>query len=238
MIAQRLVWVLSLTVLAGGLGGCSTVSQYREPRVDFDAPTPMPAPMPMPLPQAVVPGAAAGAVFNPVAYRPLFEDYRARLPGDTLTITIIESISASQKSTSSVERSGAVKGGVSALPGLLPGSNALTRANLAGTSSNTHDGKGATEASNDFQGTITAVVVGVLPNGHLMVQGEKQIGLNANVDVLRFSGQVDPRNIQRGNVVPSTAVANVRLQQRSRGQAGDAQVMGLMARFFLNVLPL
>ncbi len=225
------VLVASLAVLGPVLSGCGTVSNYREPKVDFSTPPPMTAV----LPQVPV---APGAIYSPLAYRPMFEDHRARLPGDSIIIAIVERISASQKSTSSVERSGAVKAGVTALPGLLPSAGSLARANAAGTSSNTHDGKGSTEASNEFQGTITAIVTGVLPNGHLLIQGEKQIGLNANVDVLRFSGQVDPRTIQPGNSVPSTAVANVRLQQHSKGQAGDAQVMGLLGRFFLNVLPI
>ena len=218
--------------MALALAGCSTVSNYREPRVDFSAPTPTPE-----ITISNQPG-LPGAVFRESSYRPLFEDHRARLPGDTLTIAIVERISASQKSTSSVERSGAIKGGVTAIPGLLGSAPALARANVGGSSSNTHDGKGATESTNDFQGTITAMVVGVLPNGHLLISGEKQIGLNANVDVLRFSGQVDPRNIQRGNTVASTLVANVRLQQHSRGQVADAQIMGLIGRFFLNVLPI
>jgi flagellar L-ring protein precursor FlgH len=222
----------AMLALLAGLAGCSTVSNYREPRVDFNAPPP-PAPT-----VSILPPASAGAVFNVAAYRPLFEDHRARLPGDSLIVTIVERISASQKSTSSVERSGALKAGVTAVPGLLASTSSLARANAAGTSSNTHDGKGSTEASNEFQGTITVIVTGVLPNGHLLIQGEKQIGLNANVDVLRFTGQVDPRTIQPGNSVASTAIANVRLQQQSKGQAADAQVMGLVSRFFLNVLPI
>ena len=230
-MSMRFLSIASV-LAAWALGGCAAVSQYREPKVDFNAPPP-------PVPSAAaLPPAAAGAIFQVSAYRPLFEDHRARLPGDSLIVTIVERISASQKSTSSVERSGAVKAGVTALPGLLPSAGSLARANAAGTSSNTHDGKGSTEASNEFQGTITAIVTGVLPNGHLLIQGEKQIGLNANVDVLRFTGQVDPRTIQPGNSVPSTAIANVRLQQQSKGQAADAQVMGLVGRFFLNVLPI
>ena len=233
MIARLGPWLLmSALPVALALGGCASVNEYRQPRVEFDA-----QPI-VPMAAAPLPAGPVGGVFNAAAYRPLFEDYRARLPGDTLTITIVERIAASQKSTSSVERSGEVKAGITALPGLLAGAPALARSNLAGTSSNTHDGKGATESTNEFQGSITAIVTGVLPNGHLMISGEKQIGLNANVDVLRFSGQVDPRNIQPGNAVASTAVANVRLQQRSRGQTADAQVMGLVGRFFLNVLPL
>jgi len=78
----------------------------------------------------------------------------------------------------------------------------------------------------------------VLPNGHLIVAAEKQIGVNANVDVLRFSGQVDPRAIAPGNSVQSTQIANVRIEQRGRGQQAEAQAMGWLARFFMNVMPI
>jgi flagellar L-ring protein FlgH len=78
----------------------------------------------------------------------------------------------------------------------------------------------------------------VLPNGHLLIAGEKQIGVNSNVDVLRFSGQVDPRSIQPGNSVPSAQIANVRLEHRGRGAQADAQAMGWLSRIFLSVLPI
>jgi flagellar L-ring protein FlgH len=78
----------------------------------------------------------------------------------------------------------------------------------------------------------------VLPNGHLLIAGEKQIGVNNNVDVLRFSGQVDPRAIQPGNVVPSAQIANVRLEHRGRGAQAEAQAIGWLSRVFLSVLPI
>jgi flagellar L-ring protein precursor FlgH len=177
-----------------------------------------------------------GAIFRADAYRPLFENHRARIVGDTLTVQIVEKVSAVQRSTSTVDRSGAISGTVSAVPMLNP--KALARATATGNGSNTFEGKGTTENSNDFSGTVTVTVVQVLPNGHLVVAGEKQIGVNANVDVLRFSGQVDPRAITPGNSVPSAQVANVRIEQRGRGQQADAQAMGWMSRFFLNVLPI
>jgi flagellar L-ring protein FlgH len=49
---------------------------------------------------------------------------------------------------------------------------------------------------------------------------------------------VDPRAIQPGNSVPSTQIANVRVEHRSRGQQGDAQVMGWLSRVFLSVIPI
>jgi flagellar L-ring protein precursor FlgH len=212
------------------LGGCASIDDYRNPKVEVADTTPVAPPV------QAMPPAANGAIFNAAAYRPLFEDHRARLPGDSLTVVIVEKISASQKSISTIDKSGQITGGITALPGISPSS--FGRASVAGTSANTYAGKGATESSNDFSGTITVVVTGVLPNGHLLVAGEKQIGVNANVDTLRFSGQVDPRAVLPGNSVPSTQIANVRVEHKSRGQQADAQVVGWLARFFLSVLPI
>lgn len=185
-------------------------------------------------PPAAPPG--NGSIFQSATYRPLFEDHRARLPGDTLLVNIVEKVSATQKSTSSVDKTGTLSAGVTALPGVRPA--AFARATADGTSSNTFAGKGTTENSNDFSGTITVVVRSVLPNGHLLITGEKQIGVNENVDVLRFSGQVDPRAIQAGNSIPSAAIANVRLEQRGRGAQAEAQAIGWLSRMFLSVMPI
>jgi len=219
---------LALLAAAMVLAGCSTLNA--RPKVDIAEPTYARAPM------VSAPVVSNGAIFQASQYRPLFEDHRARLVGDTITVQIVEKVSASQKSTSSIDKSGKLSAGVTALPGIS--SNSFGRASAAGTSSNSFEGKGSTENSNDFSGTITATVTGVLPNGHLLIAGEKQIGVNHNVDVLRFSGQVDPRAIQPGNSVPSAQIANVRIEHSGRGAQAEAQGIGWLARFFLNVLPI
>jgi flagellar L-ring protein precursor FlgH len=217
-----------LAVTAAAAAACTT--PYPPAQVDM-APTLYARPQVTPAPAE-----NNGAIFQPSQYRPLFEDHRARLVGDTLTIVITEKVSASQKSSSSVDKSGKVDAGITAFP--LLSANSFNRAGVAGSSSNTFAGKGATESSNDFSGSITAVVTEVLPNGHLVIAGEKQIGVNHNVDVLRFSGQVDPRSILIGNNVPSTQIANVRVEHRGRGQQAEAQGIGWLSRFFLNLLPI
>ena len=85
--------------------------------------------------------------------------------------------------------------------------------------------------------STTVAVIEVMPNGHLVVAGEKQIGVNQNVDVLRFSGTVDPRLVQPGSIVSSTQVANVRVESRGRGAQGEAQTVGWLSRFFLSFQP-
>ena len=177
-----------------------------------------------------------GSIYQAASYRPLFEDHRARHVGDTLVVSIVEKVSASQRSTSTIDKSGSISAGITALPGIK--AQNITRASAEGSSGNTFAGKGATESSNDFSGTITVIVRSVLPNGHLLITGEKQIGVNNNVDVLRFSGQVDPRAIQPGNFVPSAQIANVRLEHRGRGAQAEAQAIGWLSRVFLSVLPI
>jgi flagellar L-ring protein precursor FlgH len=177
-----------------------------------------------------------GAIFQPTQYRPLMEDHRARLVGDILTINISERLSATQSATSSVDKSGKISGGVASLPGMSPAWLARN-VSVGGSSDNSSSGKGQTQNTNDFSGVITATVIGVLPNGHLLVRGEKQIGVNQNVDTLQFTGQVDPQSIVPGNVVQSTQVANVRVQQSGQGAQADAQRVGWLSRFFLNLLP-
>jgi flagellar L-ring protein precursor FlgH len=213
--------------LAVALAGCGMLAP---PRVDMSEPEPV---LPDPEPPTV---ASSGAIYQPGAYRPLFEDHRARRVGDTLTVQIVEKVSASQKSTSSIDKGGSISGSVTALPGLA--SKALARANAEAAAANRFNGKGATENTNDFSGTVTVVVRQVLPNGHLVVAGEKQIGVNSNVDVLRFSGQVDPRAIQPGNTVPSAQIANVRVEHRGRGAQADAQQAGWLSRFFFSLMPI
>jgi len=131
---------------------------------------------------APVPAVNNGAIFQPTAYRPLFEDHRARLVGDTITVQIVEKVAASQSSTSSVDKSGNLDGSITAMPFFAP--NSWKRASASGSSTNNFEGKGTTESANTFTGTITATVLEVLPNGHLVVSGEKQIGVNEHVGVL------------------------------------------------------
>ena len=229
---RRAAGAVALVVIAAAvlvaLSGC----EHMNPRPPVDIAQPIYVAPPV-VPVARV---SNGSIFQSDQFRPLFEDYRARLVGDSLTVQIVEKISATQKSTSSIDKSGKLAASVTALPGVSP--NAFNRASAAGSTTISSAGAGTTENSNDFSGTITAVVTGVLPNGHLLVAGEKQIGVNHNVDVLRFSGQVDPRMIQTGNVVPSAQIANVRIEQRGRGAQAEAQGIGWLSRFFINVLPI
>ena len=233
---RRAACVVALASLALTLGGCSALNQALSDQVNPRPPVDLAAVRYARADEVVAVAPSNGSIYQAASYRPLFEDYRARMKGDSLTIQIVEKINATQRSTSSIVKDGNLQAKIGAVPLLSAG--ALVNAVASGNSANTFDGKGTTESTNTFLGTVTATVTEVLPNGHLLVSAEKQIGVNHSVDVLRFSGQVDPRAIQPGNSVLSGQVANVRIEQRGRGAAADAQGIGWLGRFFLNVMPL
>jgi len=178
---------------------------------------------------------ASGSLYQRASYRPAFEDARARMVGDQITIQIVEKVTASQVSSSTANRTSSGSTSVSAFPFLSP--QDLGNLSTGTKSASDFSGKGGTESANTFYGTITATVVDVLPNGHLAVAGDKQIGVNQNVDVMRFSGTIDPRLIQPGNLINSTQVANARMESRGRGAQAEAQTVGWLTRFFFSFLP-
>ncbi len=216
-----------------GLSACGLM----EPRVEFNQPTTARPQTPAP-PSATATG---GIYQDSVAYRPLFEDKRARYIGDTVTIVISESFSASQKSNTKAERTGSIDTSVTTLHDVPVFGGSLLR-NVLGLDVNTsnsqkHDGKGESANNNTMTGTITCTVVDVLQNGNLVVAGEKQIGTNREVETVKFSGVVNPSVILAGNRVSSTQVADARLEYRGKGQVDSAQAMGWLSRFFLSFLP-
>jgi len=186
---------------------------------------------------------ADGAIFQGVAplsygYQPLFEDRRPRNIGDTLTIVLQENVSASKSSSSNASRKASSNFGLSATPRLLSGLLGGDKTNFDGSGGNDFNGKGGATANNTFTGTITVTVEKVLANSNLKVVGEKQIAINQGTEFIRFSGVVNPRTITASNSVVSTSVADARIEYVGNGYINEAQQMGWLQRFFLNISPM
>lgn len=215
---------LALLALVVVGAGCTTVP-----------PTNVHQPMsarPMPRIEAAP---STGGIWQAGQGRPLFEDRRPRYVGDTLTIKIVENTNATAKSNRKLDKTNSITAAVSALAG-LPGKS-LLGLNLDAESANAFSGKGEAANNNAFSGNITVTVIDVLPNGNLLVSGEKQLGIGQEQEFVRVSGVVNPTFIDAFNMVQSTRVADARIEYKSSGQISEGQIMGWMARFFLNVLP-
>lgn len=178
---------------------------------------------------------ANGSIYNVATSRPLFEDRRARLVGDTITINITEKTAAAKKSDTKADRSHDTSLGIPTIAGLPL--KTFQGATLAANSSTAFEGSGENTSSNNFTGTLTVTVIEVYPNGNLLVSGEKQIGLKEGEEFIRFSGVVNPITISAANTVASTQVADARIEYKANGFIDSAQVMGWLGRFFLSFLP-
>ncbi|PMR71233.1 flagellar basal body L-ring protein FlgH [Halomonas heilongjiangensis] len=214
--------LLALAMLA--LGGCAQVPRAsvvgEQEKITIAEPPPR---------------LANGSIYQ--AHRgvqPLFEDRRPRMVGDILTIVLDEQVSASKNSQSSMNRNGSASLDLAQLPDALE-RLAEIGFDLSGTSD--FNGGGGSEANNSFTGTITVSVLEVMHNGNLRVRGEKQIAINQGAEFIRFSGVVNPRTITGQNTVPSTSVADARIEYVGNGYINEAQHLGWMQRIFLNISP-
>ena len=208
------------------LAGCSTV-----PASIVHQPTTVP-----PAAQVALPPAASGTIFQAARYRPLFEDERARLVGDTLVIVIAERSTVGKTSANTSTKSSGISASVDKLFG-MPASTAA-KLGMQTNGSRKSEDKDSADSQNSFDSTLTATVIDVLANGNLVVSGEKQVALDKGVEFIRFSGIVNPGVISSSNTVYSHQVADARAEYRTNTQVDKALVFSALTRFFFSVLPL
>ena len=208
-----------LATLVAVLAGCVSVT-----------PDTIVAPAPVEKPGVPVSSMARnGAIYDAGNFRPMFEDRRARLVGDTLIVAIAEKTSAGKNVANSASKDGKVDVRVP---------HAIASLDLEGSLGTSYADKAAANAANNFTGTVTVTVTEVLPNGNLRVRGEKQVAFDRGTEFIRFSGLVNPVNISAANTVSSTAVADMRVEYRTNSSFDRSALQSALARFFFSVLPL
>lgn len=208
---------LSLAFLA--LTGC--VSPPREP--DYAATWPEEPPQST---------AGNGAIYQVGHDIALFENSVARRVGDTLTIRLNESTNASKSSSTTTKKKTAAELSgptVAGRPVTVNGVEVLT----AGIDNETtFDGQGGSSQSNKLSGEVTVTVAQRLPNGNLLIRGQKWIAINQGKEYVRVQGIVRPIDIDPDNSISSLKVADAMISYGAKGALADANAPGLLARFF------
>ena len=216
------------------LGGCESIPT-RDPNFAAAAPV---APAPMPNRNGAI---YSGGYDVAVAEVDFVSDIRPRRVGDSLTVVLVERTNASKKNEASVDKKTDMLMANPTLFGTQPNfrvgdMNTKFTLEQAISSQKNFDGKGDASQSNSLTGEITVTVAEVLPNGNLVVQGEKILTLNRGNEHVRVSGIVRPMDILPDNTVPSSRVANATIAYSGEGEIADASVMGWLARFFISAL--
>jgi flagellar L-ring protein precursor FlgH len=204
----------ALALACNLLGGCTTVEDKM-----YSTPTQVPEMLTLPAP-------SAGAIGSPNQGMALFEDAKARSAGDLLTVLLVEATTAQKSAkTDSSKSDNDTLGNIGIFGKTL-------HTNSSVSSARAFAGSGDSSQSNSIQGSITVAVVQRLPNGNLLVRGEKQIQINQGYEYVKLEGIIRPADIATDNSVTSDRVANARISYTGKGMINDANNQGWLTRFF------
>lgn len=142
-------------------------------------------------------------------------------PGDIVTVLIIESTSAVQKSGTDTNASDSLGASFThTIERLKPSID--TDNSIAGNAQNKYKGLGATSRSSNVQAKIAAVVIKVLPNSNLLIEGEHKVEVNGEKQNITVSGMIRPKDVSLDNTIYSYQVANASVSVSGSGTVQDA----------------
>jgi len=191
-------------------------------------------PMMPPLASAPLNVNSQGAIYQAGNSLLFYETPRAQHIGDVLTIRLSEAYTGNNSANASASRASDIT--AEAADKSTGTAARLARLFNIGSAATTFNGKGAISDTNGMTGTLAVTVIGTMPTGNLVVSGEKLIAMSGNNDRLRLSGIVNPKDIEAGNYVASSKVANARIEQAGVGMLADSTTMGWLQRLFMSVL--
>lgn len=184
-----------------------------------------------------------GSIYSGGINDGLFGDRKAFRVGDLITILLRESTAATKAASASVSRASssnalsALQIGKLASPGGFPlSTDSATDEGVLG-SEFANDGTGSQAQNNSLGGDITVSVVNVLPNGNLVVRGEKLITLTHGDEYVQVSGVIRPDDIQPDNTILSKRIANAQITYSGDGQMNDAMKMPWLNALLMKFMP-
>ena len=213
----------SLCILPAALAACLLCACATQRPLHYDQSFDMPE---MPTPPA------NGAIFHAGYDTGLFENPTAHNVGDIVTILLQESTTAQKSSQTDTAK--ATKDSLSA-PSLLGIPMSIHgHSFLSGSinNSNSFSGAGNSKQSDSLVGAITVTVVKRLPNGNLVVRGQKLVQINTGEEYVRLQGIIRPVDISPDNTISSQEVADAQIAYGQTGALADANQPGLLSRFF------
>ena len=164
-----------------------------------------------------------------------YRDLRASRIDDIITVLVSDSASAISKGTTASQRKSSASGGVKTIFGksVAPLGDLAT---LSGAS--TLDSQGSTGRESTLTTTLTARVTRVLPNGSLVIEGDKEVVVNAERQVIHLRGVIRTFDVSTSNTVRSDRVANLEVRVNGKGVVGDAiRRPNILYRILTGILP-
>jgi len=157
--------------------------------------------------------------------------------GDVITVLLNESTQAARTQNGTVSRESSndmIPKGLqnygANLGGFMNGINLL-----GGKVSN--KGTGAADQQASLSGSVAVSVVEVMPNGNLVLRGEKQLALTEGSEVIQVAGIIRPDDVAPNNTVQSRRLANAQIAYRGTGDLANATKAGWGTSALLKIWP-
>ena len=223
--------LLSSVAVTGA--GCSTFDKLalinsQPPMSPIENPTTKPAykpvQMPMPVPQPVT--------FNPNSLwrngsRAFFKDQRAHQVGDILTVKVNINDTAQFQDQTQVTRTASQDNEITNFLGANrinnPAKAVLPGSIITADSNSQSNANGSINRTDQLVTNVAAVVVQLLPNGNLVIQGKQEIRLNSEMRELLVAGVVRPEDIDSDNSIDLPKIAEARVAYGGKGTLSNIQ---------------
>jgi flagellar L-ring protein precursor FlgH len=153
----------------------------------------------------------------------LFADRKASGIGDVIMVRVNEDIEDSDegKSSSSKTTDENINSGF----GILDFIRAFGMGSSSSMSSSTK-----IERTKTIDAVFSCLVVDVMPNGNMVIQGDRYLTSGAEKMNVRFSGVIRPQDVAHNNVVDSVRVANAEIVVTGKGAVSTTQRPGIISQ--------
>lgn len=159
----------------------------------------------------------------------LVADQTARKKGDLVTILVIEDVNAKRDRQLTTTKTQAADASIDNMVFSNWNFNGeLPKVKYGSTRS--YDGGGSITDSGQVRATISAQVTEILPNGYLVLLGQKEVIVAGETQVVTLTGIARPNDILPGNTITSNRLAESRINIFGSGPLNDAQRRTLVAR--------
>jgi len=173
-----------------------------------------------------------GSLFKVNYVNNIYSDSKAHRVGDIISVILNESTQAQKNAKTELKKANSATldpiTGLGGLPVTFKG-DAIQ---LGINQSSDFKGDAKTNQGNSLAGNISVHVLRVLPNGNLMIRGEKWMTLNNGDEYIRLTGIIRSQDISATNTIISSKVANARIQYAGTGAFAEAQEQGWLTKFF------
>lgn len=173
-----------------------------------------------------------GSLFKENYVNNIYSDSKAHRVGDIISVVLSENTQAQKAAkTETSKENSANLGSVVGLGG-APITFKGDTLEFGYNQTSDFSGDSKSDQSNSLSGNISVHVLRVLPNGNLMIRGEKWMSLNNGDEYVRLTGVIRAQDISSSNTIMSSKVANARIQYAGTGSFANTQEQGWLSKFF------